>query len=186
MNLRGAPALISRATRGSGRSWRLSTRRRDQRAVLLLATGCRSALSPSRPRLFHSTNRALVTSAHPHNAATATCFRLRLGGGTFHSGSDSLCSALRPPLHFPRSPSPDRSYKPICHERQGGVPLAAQQVVCAGQVLRRACCPGFPNAVAKAIRMGNPVTLGPLTVAGRRQGNGAESPRGSTCVNRLT
>ena len=36
---------------------------------------------PSRPRPFHSSNRALVTSEHRHSAAIAAGFRLRLGGG---------------------------------------------------------------------------------------------------------
>lgn len=36
--------------------------RHDQRAVMLRSTGCWLALSPSRPRPFHSANRALVTS----------------------------------------------------------------------------------------------------------------------------
>jgi hypothetical protein len=55
--------------------------RRDQRTVLLRSTGCRSALSPSRPHPFHFANRALVTSEHPRYAATAAGFRLRSGCG---------------------------------------------------------------------------------------------------------
>ena len=82
---------------------------RDQRAVLLRSTGCRSPLPPSRPRPFHCANRALVTSGHSLDAATAAGFRLRLGGGTLRSGCVSLGALLRPPLHFPRSPTADRS-----------------------------------------------------------------------------
>lgn len=151
---------ISQPKREDGLVLCLSGGSRDQRAVLLRSTGCRSALSPSRPRPFHSANRALVTSWHSPDAALAAGFRLRFGGETLRSGCVSLRAALRPSLHFPRSPTTDRSIKLICHERKGGVPLAAQQFVCAGQVLLRACCPGFPNAVAKAIRMGNPVKPG--------------------------
>jgi len=66
---------------------------------------------PSRPRPLHSANRALVTSEHFQIAATAAGFRLRLGGGTLRSGCDALNASLRPPLHFPRSPTADRSQK---------------------------------------------------------------------------
>jgi len=62
-----------------------------------------------RPRLFRSAKNALVTSEHLQIAATAAGFRLRLGGGTFRSGCDALNAPLRPPLHFPRSPTTDRS-----------------------------------------------------------------------------
>ena len=65
---------------------------------------------PSRPRPFHSTNRALVTSGHSPEAAGAAGFRLWLGGGTLCSGCVSLGAALRPSLHFPRSPTTDRSW----------------------------------------------------------------------------
>lgn len=43
------------------------------------------------------------------NATTAAGFRLRLGGGTFRFGFVSLGASLRPSLHFPRSPTADRS-----------------------------------------------------------------------------
>jgi hypothetical protein len=43
--------------------------------------GCRSALSPSRPRPFRFTSRALVTSGRLQIAAKAAAFRLWLGGG---------------------------------------------------------------------------------------------------------
>jgi type IV secretory pathway TraG/TraD family ATPase VirD4 len=44
-------------------------------------------------------------------AAGAAGFRLRPGGGTLRSGCDWLCAALRSPLHFPRSPTTDRSFR---------------------------------------------------------------------------
>ena len=53
--------------------------------------------------------RALVTSLHGAKAAGAAGFRLWLGGGTLRSGCVLLCASLRPPLHFPRSPTTDRS-----------------------------------------------------------------------------
>jgi hypothetical protein len=67
------------------------------------------APSPSRRRPLHSAKRALVTSEHPQSAAGAAGFRLRLGGGTLRSGCDSPDASLRPSLHFPRSPTTDRS-----------------------------------------------------------------------------
>jgi len=56
-------------------------------------------------------DRALVTSGLPPWARSAAGFRLRLGGGTFRCGCDALNAPLRPPLHFPRSPTTDRSQK---------------------------------------------------------------------------
>ena len=47
---------------------------------------------------------------HSPDAANAAGFRLRFGGGPFRSGCDSLGAHLRPPLHFPRSPTADRSH----------------------------------------------------------------------------
>ncbi len=55
----------------------LLTIRRDQRAVLLRFTACRSTPSPSRQRPFHYANRALVTSRSCSAAARAASFRLR-------------------------------------------------------------------------------------------------------------
>lgn len=83
--------------------------RRDQRAVLLRFTGCGSALSP-----LSTTPAALLKTRARHelawcSTATAAGFRLRLGGGTLRSGCDLLCAPLCPPLHFPRSPTADRS-----------------------------------------------------------------------------
>ena len=76
--------------------------------VLLRFTGCRSALSPSRPRPFHFANRALVTSGIcnvPHERPASVCG----SAAALRSGCDSLCAPLRSPLHFPRSPTADRS-----------------------------------------------------------------------------
>ena len=73
--------------------------------------GFRSALSPSRPRPFRFSNRVFVTSEHLQIAAIAGGFRLRLGGGTLRSGCVPLGASLRSPLHFPRSPTTDRSQK---------------------------------------------------------------------------
>jgi len=64
-----------------------------------------------RPRLFRSAKNALVTSEHLQIAAIAGGFRLRLGGGTLRSGCVPLDASLRSPLHFPRSPTTDRSQK---------------------------------------------------------------------------
>jgi hypothetical protein len=64
-----------------------------------------------RPRLFRYAKNALVTSEHLQIAAIAGGFRLRLGGGTLRSGCVPLDASLRPPLHFPRSPTTDRSRK---------------------------------------------------------------------------
>jgi hypothetical protein len=71
--------------------------------------GLPAALLPFDDARSTSQIRALVTSGHPPSAAKAAGFRLRLGGGTFRYVSDSLCASLRPPLHFPRSPTADRS-----------------------------------------------------------------------------
>ncbi len=67
------------------------------------------APSPSRRRPLRFSNRALVTSEHPHCAARAASFRLRLGGGRCAPAPIRLNASLRPPLHFPRSPTADRS-----------------------------------------------------------------------------
>ena len=63
---------------------------------------------PPRPRPVHFANRALVTSFTSSS---------RISGGlpsvarrrALRSGCDSLGATLRPPLHFPRSPTADRS-----------------------------------------------------------------------------
>jgi len=78
---------------------------------LLRFTGLLVAPFPLRPRLFRFAKNALVTSGHSQMAAIAAGFRLWLGGGTLRFDSDTLNAALRPPLHFPRSPTADRSLK---------------------------------------------------------------------------
>jgi len=57
---------------------------------------------------FSPQNRALVTSGN-WVTVNAAGFRLPPGGGPFRSGRDSLDAHLCPLLHFPRSPTADRS-----------------------------------------------------------------------------
>ena len=64
-----------------------------------------------RPRLFRSAKNRARHELHLRIAATAAGFRLRLGGGTLRSGCVPLDASLRSPLHFPRSPTTDRSLK---------------------------------------------------------------------------
>ena len=92
---------------------------RDQRAVCCATRAAGRPSPPSRPRPFRSANRALVTSEHWQNAARAAGFRLRLGGGTLRFGYDSLGASLRPPLHFSRSPTADRSQIIVIHGATG-------------------------------------------------------------------
>lgn len=66
------------------------------------------APSPSRRRPFRFSNRALVTSFHiavPQTRRLPSVARRR----ALRSGYDSLNTSLRSPLHFPRSPTTDRS-----------------------------------------------------------------------------
>jgi hypothetical protein len=85
--------------------------RRDRRAPSLHSTGCRSALSLSRPRPFRFANRALVTSGIfgvPQESRASVCG----SAAALRSDCVSLGASLRPPLHFPRSPTADRSQNP--------------------------------------------------------------------------
>jgi len=83
--------------------------RRDQRAV------CSAPRAGGRPcppldhaRPTPQTARSSRVGIR-RNAASAAGFRLRLGGGTLCFGFISLCASFRPPLHFPHSPTTDRS-----------------------------------------------------------------------------
>jgi hypothetical protein len=91
----------------------MSIPRRDQRAV------CFASRAARRPVPLSTMPAPLLKPRARHElawcrAAGAAGFRLRLGGGTLRSGCDSLDATLRPPLHFPRSPTADRSEVSIC------------------------------------------------------------------------
>jgi len=62
------------------RSLSKDKQRRDQRAVCFASRAARRPV-PLRRRPFQFANRALVTSEHPHCAATAVGFRLLLDDG---------------------------------------------------------------------------------------------------------
>jgi hypothetical protein len=68
---------------------------------LLRFTGLPVVPFPLRLHLFRFAKNALVTSGHSQMAAITSGFGLRLGGGTFRSGCDSLNAPLRSPLTFP-------------------------------------------------------------------------------------
>ena len=74
--------------------------------------GLSVAPSPSRRRPLRFSNRALVTSLHgagPQERRASVCG----SAAALRSGCNSLCAPLRPPLHFPRSPTADRSLSVI-------------------------------------------------------------------------
>jgi len=87
--------------------------RRDQRAVCLASRAARRPVPLSTTPVPLRKPRARHEFAW-RRAADAAGFRLRPGGGTLRSGCDSLCAALRSPLHFPRSPI-RRPTPAICH-----------------------------------------------------------------------
>ena len=88
--------------------WRIALRR-DQRAFRSAFTGCRSALSPSRPRPFRYAASALVTSGNLALAAANGGLPSAARQRALRSGYVPLDAPLRPTLHFPRSPTADRS-----------------------------------------------------------------------------
>jgi hypothetical protein len=84
--------------------------RHDHRTVCYTPRAARRPV-PSRRRPFRFSNRALVTSfdrAGPQMRRASVCG----SAAALRSGYDSLNTSLRPPLHFPRSPTADRSQNP--------------------------------------------------------------------------
>jgi hypothetical protein len=88
-----------------GRKW---AAHRDQRAVCC-ASRAAVALGPfdDARSLRKSTRSSRVGTRRI--AVIAACFRLRIGRRPFRFGCVSLGAALRLSLHFPRSPTADRS-----------------------------------------------------------------------------
>src|SRR5208283_1929437 len=93
-------------------SAQISKLRRDQRAFCFAARADGRPCLPPRPRPFRFANRTLVTSLPGAGRRSSGGLPSAARRRALRSGFVPLGAPLRSPLHFPRSPTADRSQNP--------------------------------------------------------------------------
>lgn len=137
--------------------------RRDQRAVCCASRSSRRPLALRR-RPFHFANPRARHERAFAGRHTRGGFRLRLGGGALRSGYVALGTTLRPALHFPRSPTTDRS----------GLLLEFE---ISATVLRDFVLIHTMAVVDMQLRSNSVIAMKPLSMVWRRRSRQGRAPR---------